>query len=544
MKIANKWLDQALKAHSLLTTSAIIWRILFAASWVLMSYSLSWLLDGYNKGSASFNKAALIVIGLLLCMGLVAFISDLVRGIFIKKTNLWVRKQITKQIVDNSEDLLSPKNTGKKISWYLNDVEEIEKKYYANLIEFAYNLAMIILALVAIIFVHWVFAVAALIIFLVTLLIPHFVNKFVEVAQKKLTLAKEEYTEGVRDNLESIYTLFVADKLNYFKQRMDKQSEQQEGKYLSYNITLTKTSTILFMVNFLSQSGLIIFALYVASLGYATPGSALSIGALAGNLFNGVQGMMQAVSLIASVSAITNKYQHQEEHSKDKVAHVEKIVFQNVTFNYGEKTVIKDFSFNFAKKKYALKGESGSGKSTLMKLMLGINQSSSGQVLVDNKDIKSLDLRSYFKRIAYIEQNVYLLNESIKENILLGSVISEEKLNDILHIAKLDKFVASLPQGLDSRVSSNGQEISGGEKQRIAIARALVKDADFFFIDEATSQLDPVNRADIESILLSLPNTAVVMISHNFDAKTLAKFDDVIDLTVSAANTAVDAHVV
>ena len=131
---------------------------------------------------------------------------------------------------------------------------------------------------------------------------------------------------------------------------------------------------------------------------------------------------------------------------------------------------------------------------------------------------------------SYIEQNVYLLNETIRENILLGSNIPEDKLQKIIQITNLDKFVAGLPAGLDTEISSNGQQISGGEKQRIAIARALVKDVDFLFVDEATSQLDPVNRADIEKILLDLKNVGVVMISHNFDTATLAKFDAVIEM--------------
>lgn len=530
-KLSNKLLNQALKANTGLSITAVLLRMLAAAVWVCSSYSLSWLLDGYTKGGSEFNKNALLVLGIMILLGIVAFVSDLVRGLFIRQTNLWMRKKITRNLVNNSKDLLSSKNTGKKISWYINDVTDVENKYYANLIDCAYHFAMIVFAFVAIVIVHWIFAVAAGVIFLATLFIPHFVNNFVEAAQKKLTLAKEEHTESVRDNLESIYTLFIADKLDYFCQRMDKQSERQEKKYWHYNITMSKTSVLLFMVNFLSQAGLIIFSLYIANLGYVTIGSVLSVGALAGNLFNGVQGLMQSISLLGSVAAITDKYKYDVESNKVELSAIDNIELKNVTFNYAKRNILTNLSQNFGKLKYALIGESGSGKSTLLKLLLGINQASAGEVLVNNENIKLLDLKSYFKHLAYIEQNVYLLNESIRENILLGSTLPDDKLARILQIAKLETFIANLPDGLDTVVSSNGQEISGGERQRIAIARALVKDVDFLFIDEATSQLDPVNRLEIENILLDLPNVGVVMISHNFDEATLAKFDKVIKLS-------------
>lgn len=527
----NKWLNRAIKKNVLITIAAMIFRAIAAASWVVTSYSLSSLLDGYYAGPAAFNKAALKVIALILLMMLLNYISDWVRAVYIRRVNNDVRKRISDSVIENTSDLLSSKNTGKKISWYLNDVDELENKYFTNICGGAYDVTMIILAFVAIVMLHWLFAVAAAVLFLISLLVPAFVNKFVMQAQEKLTVSKEEYTESVRDNLESVYTLFFADKLAYFMKRMTNAAQLREKKYYQYNMTRAKTQSAMFFVNFASQAGLMIFALYIASLGYVAPGSVLSIGALSGNLFNGVQGLMEALAVISSVSAITDKYAIKDT-DENNVLHggIEKIELKNVDFNYGEHSILKNFNYKFGKNKYALRGESGSGKSTLMKLMLGINQASGGTVTVNDIDIKDLDLKSYFRHLSYIEQNVYLLNETIRENILLGSNIPEDKLQKIIQITNLDKFVAGLPAGLDTEISSNGQQISGGEKQRIAIARALVKDVDFLFVDEATSQLDPVNRADIEKILLDLKNVGVVMISHNFDTATLAKFDAVIEM--------------
>ncbi len=531
MLFKNKWLNQALKKNIWITVFAMLFNALAATSWVLLSFSLSWLMDGYYAGPAAFNYAALKVMGLLALMMFMYFISNWIRAIYIRHINCYVRNEISKALIANTSDLLSSKNTGKKISWYLNDIDELENKYYANIIDVTYNLTMIILTFVAIIKVHWLFALAASVLFLFSLLVPSLVNKHVERAQHNLTVSKEEYTETVRDNLESVYTLFFADKLAYFLRRMSGADRTREKKYYQYNMTMAKTNTALFFVNFLSQVGLMILALYIASLGYAGPGSVLSIGALSGNLFNGIQGLMASLAVISSVSAITDKYQLDSDDKIKKLNEgIKEIEFKNVDFSYGDREILKNFNYKFIKNKYALRGESGSGKSTLMKLMLGINQADKGLVSVNADDIKDLNLKSYFKHLSYIEQNIYLINDTIRENILLGSDISEDKLDKIIKVAKLDKFIESLPNGLETRISSNGQQISGGEKQRIAIARALVKDIDFLFIDEATSQLDPANRADVEKILLSLDNVGVIMISHNFDAETLAKFDAVIEM--------------
>lgn len=229
----NKWLNRAIKKNVLITIAAMIFRAIAAASWVVTSYSLSSLLDGYYAGPAAFNKAALKVIALILLMMLLNYISDWVRAVYIRRVNNDVRKRISDSVIENTSDLLSSKNTGKKISWYLNDVDELENKYFTNICGGAYDVTMIILAFVAIVMLHWLFAVAAAVLFLISLLVPAFVNKFVMQAQEKLTVSKEEYTESVRDNLESVYTLFFADKLAYFMKRMANAAQLREKKILS-----------------------------------------------------------------------------------------------------------------------------------------------------------------------------------------------------------------------------------------------------------------------------------------------------------------------
>ena len=191
---------------------------------------------------------------------------------------------------------------------------------------------------------------------------------------------------------------------------------------------------------------------------------------------------------------------------------------------------IDDFSQTFIKgRKYAIIGESGSGKSTLLQLLLGLKQAKSGSIFINGCDLNAINLKSYYKRIAYIDQSIYLINGSIRENITLGKSISDQELAEVVEKTQLSSFVGENLSGLDRKLVSNGLAISGGEKQRIALARAIVKDVDFIIIDETTSQLDKENRLAIEETILGLQDIGVIYISHNTESKVLELFDEVLD---------------
>jgi ATP-binding cassette subfamily B protein len=158
-----------------------------------------------------------------------------------------------------------------------------------------------------------------------------------------------------------------------------------------------------------------------------------------------------------------------------------------------------------------------------------LKQANSGSIFINSCDLNAINLKSYYKRIAYIDQSIYLINGSIRENITLGKLISDQELAEVVEKTQLSSFVGEDLSGLDRKLVSNGLAISGGEKQRIALARAIVKDVDFIIIDETTSQLDKENRLAIEETILGLQDIGVIYISHNTESKVLELFDEVLD---------------
>lgn len=152
-----------------------------------------------------------------------------------------------------------------------------------------------------------------------------------------------------------------------------------------------------------------------------------------------------------------------------------------------------------------------------------------GQILVDGVDIKTINEKSISNNIAFIYQDVFLFEDTIKNNISLYKEVDDELIIEVSRKAGLSEFLEKQPQGLDTLILENGKNLSGGERQRISIARAIMKNAQILFIDEATSALDEKLGREIELSFLNLDST-VVAISHRYYQGISEKYDYVLEI--------------
>lgn len=196
------------------------------------------------------------------------------------------------------------------------------------------------------------------------------------------------------------------------------------------------------------------------------------------------------------------------------------IVAKKLKFSYerGEKPVFEDADVEIKiGKSYGIIGASGAGKTTIMDVLLGLLTPQGGEILVDGIDINDC-YKSFLDKVAYIPQLIFLMDDSIRNNIAFGieeKNINDEKIWKVLHEAKLDDFVRSLPDGLDSEVGDRGIRLSGGQRQRIGIARALYSDCEIMLFDEATSALDAETEAAImDSINSLMGKKTLIIIAH------------------------------
>ena len=204
----------------------------------------------------------------------------------------------------------------------------------------------------------------------------------------------------------------------------------------------------------------------------------------------------------------------------------------DVSFRYNENSdyVVKNVSLNFqANKTTGLVGPSGSGKSTIVNILTGLLPPSEGKITIDGQELNDDKMRSWQQRIGYVSQDIFLTDTSIKENIAFGfnfSEINDDKVYEAVKMAKLDEFVSTLPLGLDTGVGERGVQLSGGQLQRVGIARALYTNPEIIIFDEATSNLDRISEKLIMETISSLgKSTTIVMIAHRLS--TVKKCDNI-----------------
>lgn len=202
------------------------------------------------------------------------------------------------------------------------------------------------------------------------------------------------------------------------------------------------------------------------------------------------------------------------------------IEFKNLSFAYAKKKVIKNLQLKIkAGETFALVGESGAGKSTLARLLAGLYRADQGQILISKTRLKKINLKLFPQKIAVVPQDVFLFDSTILENITYGNpAVSEAEVKKICRKINADQFIQKMPQGYQTEVGEEGVKLSGGQKQLLSFARALIVDPEILILDEATSSLDLYTENLVQKALHQLlKNRTVLIIAHRFN--TLKKAD-------------------
>ena len=335
-------------------------------------------------------------------------------------------------------------------------------------------------------------------------------------AQTKLVDAVLEYIQGM-----SVVRAFHRDKaakqtLNNTIKETENQNFKLERKRIPYNVLeqvvlrVTSVLAILLSIWLFLQGNMSLFTCLMMVVSAFLVYSELES---AGEMFFMLPMIDASIDRVEEI----DRAPRMDEGGSVQVPKSHDISFDHVDFSYGDRKIIDDVSFTIPEgTTTAIVGPSGSGKTTLTSLMARFWDVKKGSVKLGGIDVKDYSLDSLMSNFSMVFQNVYLFNDSIENNIKFGKPeASHEEVVAAAKAARCHDFIMALPDGYDTVIGEGGATISGGERQRLSIARAMLKDAPIVILDEATANVDPENEAELQAAIEALTGgKTIIMIAH------------------------------
>ena len=527
--------ELAKKEHSKLKTSVFIASIGVIAG-IIPYIAASRILVELLKGNEDFKIYSLwLGIGLLSYI-LKSFLYSMALSVSHKAT-FSVLKDVRLRMLEKlpkmplGEIISVPSGNFKQI--IVDQVESMEKPLAHLLPEMTSNLLGSLSIFIYLLFLDWRMALLSLVSIPVGMLFMGLVMKNYAVqyegsvkVNREMNSAIVEYVNGIE-----VIKTFNQDKRSYAKYK-DKVIANARYFYewmkscqlpvsLSKNISPTTMITVLPFGWYFYISGSLSAEVFISVI-------ILSLG-IAGPLLetiNFVDGLAKIGTIANSINLIL---EGKEQKHSDREVTIQQynIDLQNVKFGYEEeKEILHGISLNIKEgTTVAFVGPSGSGKSTLAKLIAGYWDITEGNINIGGYNLKEIPLKQLYSSTAFVSQDNFLFNESIRENIRMGNPsASDKEVEDIAKKSGCHDFIMKMEHGYDTVVGSSGSHVSGGERQRISIARAMLKNAPIVILDEATSYIDPENEVIIKQALSKLiKDKTVIIIAHRLSTITDAE---------------------
>lgn len=326
----------------------------------------------------------------------------------------------------------------------------------------------------------------------------------------------------------------------YGKEEYEAENYRQvSSSYFDNDMKMTRIDVGADSVSHLFSSilsiGIFGYAIIMIIQGQTTLGTAIAFYSYMGRLLDPVQTVANIASeskrfkkSLERVSSILTSDTSAKKGKAQVLQDFQSLEFKDVGFRYDtaqQRSVLKDLSFTIEKGKiYAFVGDSGAGKSTLAKLILGFFGAESGEILINGHPVEDVSLDSLRRLFGYIPQDSYLLPGTIYENLVYGAdAIDDAQIDNILRALKLETFIDALPSGLETSINELGTNLSGGEKQRLAIARAILSDAQCIIADEMSGNLDFKTEASVmDAVFEAVEGKTAIIIAHRLSTITSA----------------------
>ena len=516
--------------------------MLSAVGSICLNFGITWLLQQIlDTISLVPGSLSILMLSILTGVLIILFVA-------FKLLSYWTEPEYLRramvQYKDYSFNKLTRKNLAafrrESVSEYLsgfsNDLNIIETDYLKSQFEIAVNMIALVGSTVMMLWYNPIMTIIAIAFCLLPVLASLLTGKKLENAGKQVSVNNAGFLASLRDALSgfSVMKSFRAEKeIAKIVGQSNQRAEASKCQMGKLNIILYMLGTIAAVT---AQLGTFLSGGALSASGYViTPGKLVAFLDLTGLFIMGIRELPALLAKRKAALALIDKLaenleNNAEEEGTEGMKPVEQeIRLSHVSFAYEpEKPVLKDISCFFRTgKSYAVVGASGSGKSTLLNLFMGADKYE-GDIYFDNQELRKISSKSLCDTISMIQQNVFVFNASIRDNIIMFKEFPKEQVDEAIRLSGLSALV--FEKGEQYLCGENGSNLSGGEKQRISIARSLLRKTQILLADEATAALDAETAYQVSDAILKLTDMTRIVVTHALDGNLLRRYDSILTM--------------
>ncbi len=483
------------------------------------------------------NLISILVVGFLVLVVNVIFNYLLrhYRNNIIFRIMCNYKEYIFRKILNLNTNSFNTSKTGRFISALNNDVNSIEINLVESYFTILKLITLLICGIVSMAILNIRICIIVLLLSILPLAVSMIFSKKVRDSEKNVSLVNELYTSSIKDMLSgfSVVKSFNAEDeiLNVFnKVNLNVEIEKRNRRNNITNIEIWTNFIGYFVVMAMMGIGG-----YLAIKGELKVGTLLAFIQLFNYIITPFEKLPTLISKYKAAEELITKINDYLIEKIDsnlilKKQFDNKIEISNVTFGYdSNEDVLKNLNFTFEKgKSYAIVGTSGSGKTTLLNILLGINKPNEGSVQIDGVSVSSISPHNISDLFSVVQQNVFIFDTTIENNVTMYKHFDQDIVNKAIKFSGLSNICNA--RGTRYMCGENGKNLSGGEKQKVSIARTLIKQTPIIIMDEATASLDTETTFEVENAILELTNTTRIIVTHKLYSNMLKKYDKILVL--------------
>ncbi len=541
-----------LKPYWHLELLAFLVMALLAGLALVLPGSVQYLIDDLipsltEKPDASdnFRKVVyfgLFLVGIYLANVLFSWLRDYLAAYIGANIIADMRSQLFRRLENLSMKFFQSHQVGEIMSRFLSDINQIQGLLTSTLLVFLTNILMLFAIVIYLLTINPLLTLIAIVPVPLTIVFSHIFGKKLHFIVKSLQETVAKLSARLQESLLSIKTIKAFGQEEAEKKKIDSILKKLTGLYVKTSTTSSLSVNLVHFINMLGPIIVLSWGTYLIAGGSMKLGALMAFYMLLTYFYSPIQDLasvnIQVQTAMASVNRIFEYLDYPpavvESAVPVKLERARGIIeFRDVSFQY-EKNGFKLERFNLkigAKEKLAIVGPSGSGKTTLINLVMRFYDPDTGEIILDGINLKDLALSSLRSNIALVDQDPLLFRASIFDNITYAkSDATMDEVTAAAKIANINDFIAALPEGYQSQVGERGVTLSGGEKQRICLARAIIKNPSVLILDEATSALDSRSEYLIQEALQNiLVDKTAIIIAHRLATVQFADRIIVID---------------